>query len=134
MFNLYQARLTDAQINEVNLRGWEAHKLYVDLQLLFGSDEKGIAAVFAANAYFRHTAIVDVESLEEVFEVTNVGPLTNVTRVGQMRSCSVGDVVIRADHKGGAVCLPMGWAVLTEQQVREWECMVTTVMLMGDPI
>ena len=134
MFNLYQARLTDEQINEVNSKGWEAHKLYADLQFLYGSDDEGIAAVFAANTYFRHTAIVDVESLEEVFEVTNVGPLTNVTRVGQMRSCSVGDVVIRADHKGGAVCLAMGWATLTEEQVREWECMVTTCMLIGEPI
>ena len=44
--------------------------------------------------YYEHVANLDVESLDEAFEVGNIGPEEKYTRFASMRSVSVGDILI----------------------------------------
>lgn len=63
-----------------------------------------------------------------MFQITNIGPETTITRHGPMRSGSVGDVLIATDSKSGFVCLPFGWLELTREQFCEFQTVVTTSM------
>jgi hypothetical protein len=133
MFYVYQPMLTDAQVNEVNARGWDAHPAYAKIDLLFSKDDAW-DRIKDALAYYHHAATVDCATPDEVFEVTNIGPEYLITRHGPMRSGSVGDVLIATDHSAAYVCLSFGWLELTREQFGEFQMHVSTCMGLGEVI
>ena len=50
--------------------------------------------VLAVRDLYEHVATIDAESLNEVFEIGNMGPEENITRLKPMYSASVGDIVV----------------------------------------
>jgi len=44
--------------------------------------------------HYKHVANLDVETLDEAFEVGNIGPEEKYTRFARMHSVSVGDILI----------------------------------------
>ena len=95
MYKLYQMRLTEAEVNQVNKTGHDSvpkQKLHLDLQFDKGNFSAIVAEGFD-KGYFRHVANITATNLENVFEVGNMGPEENIDRLLPMHSVSVGDVV-----------------------------------------
>jgi len=130
---VYQPRLTDEQSNEVNTYGWVVHPAYMALSSP-ALNENAWESVVAGTEYYSHAADVDSDDPNEVFETTNIGPESRITRHGPMRSGSVGDVLISGDSRNGWICLPFGWYEMSRDEIREFETLVPTRMRMGDPI
>ena len=65
-----------------------------DLSTPFGGDdvEEKARSAFCLGSY-THVANIQAPNLELVFQVGNIGPEENITRIGQMCSLSVGDVI-----------------------------------------
>ena len=63
---------------------------------------------FKKGAYI-HVADLDVDTLDEAFEVGNIGPEDKYTRYERMRSVSVGDVLMMQDDPNIYVVAGMGF-------------------------
>ena len=62
-------------------------------QFPFMYSKDGLFDLMENIQYYEHVANLDVESLDEAFEVGNIGPEEKYTRFASMRSVSVGDIV-----------------------------------------
>lgn len=104
-------------IEQINLRPLEQcgdkFDAYRDL-LCFGSERFKRSYV----RHFNRVALVDAESLEQVFEVCNLWrdeDAWRVTRIAErMHSLSVGDVVHDCKECRTYMCDPVGWTDVTE--------------------
>jgi hypothetical protein len=105
-YDLYQIRLTDEQIAEVNASAGETpefYKKYISLTISPTS-----LKVFDARDMYSKVAVIEADNLEQVFRIGNMGPESAITRLAGMKSVSVGDVVV--DRYGAAyVCATFGW-------------------------
>lgn len=63
--------------------------------------------VFFLSAY-EEVAAIEADSLNEVFQIGNIGPESKIERLGRMHSISVGDV-IRDDRGRCFVVKPLGF-------------------------
>lgn len=116
MFKVYQPRLTNSEVNEVNDFGHNAHNAYFDLMFLRGENVE--EKILAAKDYFYFTAVVNVDDLDDVFQVTNIGPEELIERQSvPMRSGSVGDVYV--NEAGEAfVCVSVGFEKLSAEAAK----------------
>lgn len=103
-YDLYQIRLTDEQIDEVN--SGETPEFY---QKYLGITMSPTALkVLDARDMYSKVAEIKADNLEDVFTIGNIGPESAITRLARMKSVSVGDVVV--DQYGAAyVCATFGW-------------------------
>jgi hypothetical protein len=106
-YDLYQIRLTDEQIDEVNANTGktpEFYKKYMDLTI-----SPNFLKVLDARDMYSKVAVIKADNLEGVYEIGNIGPESAITRLARMKSVSVGDVVV--DRYGAAyVCATFGWS------------------------
>ena len=103
-YDLYQIRLTDEQIDEVNAGETpEFYKKYLGITM----SPTALKALDARDMYSK-VAVIKADNLEQVYAIGNIGPESAITRLARMKSVSVGDVVV--DRYGAAyVCATFGW-------------------------
>lgn len=81
---------------ELNGQGWTAIFEYspaaeVESNTNFEGSE-GYDPAFASS--WKHKADIEAESLSDVFRIGNIGPEEKITRYANMRSISVGDIIV----------------------------------------
>ena len=105
-FDLYQIRLTDEQIAEVNASAGKLPEFYT--KYLDTTISPNFLKVLAARDMYSKVAVIKADNLEGVYEIGNIGPESAITRLDRMKSVSVGDVVV--DEYGTAYfCDTFGW-------------------------
>ena len=104
-FKLYQIHLSDAEIDLINAEGHDAvHKQSLKLDMNLRKNDTGAIAADAFNrGYYTHVANISAEGLEGVFHVGNMGPESQIERLGDMYSVSVSDIVIDETGKKSVV-------------------------------
>jgi len=94
-YTVYQISYTDAEINAIN-DGMKNMKreMRADMAMDF-SGNKMVDLVEKALYYDLYTGVSFIEAtcLDEVFQVGNIGPESQITRLGRMASISVGDLI-----------------------------------------
>jgi len=111
-FAVYQIQLTDAEVDLINEKGHDAvakHKAKIDMDFDFRGQKIGGMAVDAFEAgYYTHVANIEANSLNEVFQIGNIGPEQNIERLTRMSSISVSNLII--DEEGDTfVVAPIGF-------------------------
>ena len=94
-YKIYQVQLTDSEVELINDQGHNAverHRMKIDMS--FSDDIAGIASRMYGQGYYDYAGKITADSLEDVFEIGNIGPEANIERVNRMSSVSVGDLVI----------------------------------------
>lgn len=129
MFKVFQVELSQEKADEVNAAGcWSKvawGKAYLDLTNGFGEMNMDMVLEAAKFGLIRHTMTIDCEELEEAFALGNgMGDMSNVIEHCQHKSASVGDIFIRADHRGGGITKSFGFELLSEQEVKLFESIV----------
>lgn len=94
MITIYQIHLTDAEIFEINARGWDASpRTTAYSQMSFSGHNKWKAEYMP---YFEATYEVDTDDLDEAFTETNLWNQPHMlTRIRRGRSSSVGDIFVK---------------------------------------
>lgn len=57
-----------------------------------------VASLFFLTAY-EEVCVIEAETLDEVFEIGNIGPEEKIERLNRMHSISVGDVISNEYHE-----------------------------------
>lgn len=127
-FHVYQPRLTDAQIVELNATGWNAKpefRLYAKITGGFNVTPHDYFAA-ARLGLMAHAWTVEADDVNEVFTLANYMPGrgTAVKVDPQAKSMSVGDVVVMADASNilgwsGQVCARMGFDPMNGVALRQ---------------
>ena len=109
-FKLYQIHLTEAEYNKVNAEGHNSvPKHLTKLDMSFAKNDTGSLSKKAMdNNWYTHVSNITADSMEQVFEIGNIGPEENIERLAPMYSGSVSDVVENEDGKQ-FVCASIGW-------------------------
>lgn len=87
-YTVYQINLSDDQ--------YKVHR-EAYLNTIFKPTEN---AIIKARDLYKRVAEITADSLNQVFEIGNVGPEFNIKRIAPMHSISVGDVIL--DENGDA--------------------------------
>jgi hypothetical protein len=94
-FTVYQISYTQAEIDGINA-GVKSMKreMRADMTMDFRG-EKIVDLVEKALYENLYTGVAQIEAscLDEVFQVGNIGPESQITRLGRMASISVGDLI-----------------------------------------
>lgn len=69
-------------------------EIYPQSPFMYGKGENKFFDLMANIKYYEHVANLDVETLNEAFEVGNIGPEEKYTRFAPMHSVSVGDILV----------------------------------------
>ena len=88
-YKVLQFQLTRDDDNVIAESGWSANpktKAYADSR--FGKFEKWMIP------FYDEVCEIDADSLDQVFEVGNIGPEKRITRKAKMHSVSVGDIIV----------------------------------------
>lgn len=97
MIKVYQIQLTDAEIAELNSKGWEG--LEADTRLAAYRD-RTFEATFKPESFkfYDHVANVDAGDMEEAFTLMNLwNDESKIERFGPLSSMSVGDILEMED-------------------------------------
>ena len=86
-FTIYQINLSDRDYNNRVLR-----EVYLDTIM-----SPTAKAIMKASGLYVKVAEIDADDFEEVFQIGNIGPEEKITRIDDMHSVSVGDVIKRED-------------------------------------
>ena len=95
-YTIFQINLTDEQIDEVNAAGdvfRHAQPPEFYSKYLRTSFQPKPVAILDAFDMYKPVAKIEADSLEQVFEIGNMGPEDRIERLDQMHSVSVGDLV-----------------------------------------
>ena len=95
-YTIFQINLTDEQIDEVNAAGdvfRRAQPPEFYSKYLRTSFQPKPEAILDAFDMYKPVAKIEADSLEQVFEIGNMGPEDRIERLDQMHSVSVGDLV-----------------------------------------
>lgn len=87
IYSIYQIRLSDSVVNRIN-SGENVPEYTAYLDSTFGKYEKAMEL----NMYSK-VAEISANSLDEVFEIGNIGPEDRIKRIRPMHSVSVGDMI-----------------------------------------
>ncbi len=94
-FTVLQIQITDSVYSNVNALGHERaaecypeYRAYMDT-MFKGSD--GYKPQYSD--YYKPVCVIEADSLNRVFDIGNIGPEENITRLAQMHSVSVGDII-----------------------------------------
>jgi hypothetical protein len=88
-FKVFQFQLNDEDDALVNAKGWDASpKLKAYMNVRFGKWAP------VAHKYYDLVAEIEAETLDQVFDIGNIGPESAITRKAPMHSVSVGDIIM----------------------------------------
>ena len=94
----------DKDLSElINSEGWDCHvkaKSYLLAQ-------DGDAKIALQNGCYTHVANIVADDINHAFEAGNIGPEDRIERLAQMRSVSVGDILV--DSEGAWLVMPVGY-------------------------
>ena len=97
-YSIYQIHITAEQRDLINNEGFHAcPEFMVQQSMSMDFEDKEIAgkALDAwGEGYYTHVSNIDAESLDGVFQIGNIGPKEKIERLQQMRSVSIGDLII----------------------------------------
>lgn len=117
-FQLYQPHLSNEQITKLNgpHGGWNsdpifAHYTDINMGSLCGKWSDQLAMDGAQHGLYKYVADIEAETLEQVFEIGNIGPERFITRRARMTSVSIGNVV--KDQNTLWFCDQVGWNDIT---------------------
>jgi len=87
-YELYQIQLTADEIKRAN-EGEDLPKLkaWQDVSIT-GKYDTGM------REHYSHVATIEADTLDEVFQIGNIGPENKIKRHASMHSVSVGDVIV----------------------------------------
>ena len=94
-YTVYQIRYTEDEIAGIN-SGMKSMKRDIKTDMAFDfQGEKMVDLVEKALYENLYTGVAQIEAtcLDEVFQVGNIGPESQITRLGRMASISVGDLI-----------------------------------------
>ena len=109
MIRLLQINYTDEEVSKLQGSSWRkdtdlATKYEIYTDLIMGCMRKGKKDAFKSLAVkgiekglFYNVADIETDSLDEAFEIGNLGPEEKIKRKGRMHSISVGDILIKGD-------------------------------------
>ena len=95
----------------INSEGWDCHvnaKSY-----LLAKD--GDAKIALQNGCYTHVANIVADDINHAFEAGNIGPEDRIERLAQMRSVSVGDILV--DDEGAWLVMPVGYKEVNLEQL-----------------
>jgi hypothetical protein len=95
----------------INSEGWDCHvkaKSYLLAQ-------DGDAKIALANGCYTHVANIVADDINHAFEAGNIGPEDRIERLAQMRSVSVGDILV--DDEGAWLVMPVGYREINQEQL-----------------
>ena len=69
-------------------------EIYPQSPFMYSKGETKFFDLLANVKHYEHVANLDVETLDEAFEVGNIGPEEKYTRLQDMHSVSVGDILV----------------------------------------
>ena len=69
------------------------------------------SAIIAARNLYAPVAVITADSLDQVFNIGNIGPESSIKRLASMHSVSVGDVIVDENGETSYVA-PMGFLSL----------------------
>jgi hypothetical protein len=88
-FKVFQFQLDSKDEDLVNTEGWDASpKLKAYMNVRFGKWAP------VAHKYYDLVAEIEAKTLEQVFDIGNIGPESAITRRAPMHSVSVGDIIM----------------------------------------
>jgi len=95
----------------INREGWDCHvkaKSYLLAQ-------DGDARIALQNGCYTHVANIVADDINHAFEAGNIGPEDRIERLAQMRSVSVGDILV--DDEGAWLVMPVGYREVNLEQL-----------------
>ena len=95
----------------INSEGWDCHvkaKSYLLAQ-------DGDAKIALQNGCYTHVANIVADDINHAFEAGNIGPEDRIERLAQMRSVSVGDILV--DSEGAWLVMPVGYREVNLEQL-----------------
>jgi len=95
----------------INREGWDCH---VNAKA-FTLAQNGDAKIALQNSCYTHVANIVADDINHAFEVGNIGPEDRIERLAQMRSVSVGDVLV--DREGAWLVMPVGYREIDLEQL-----------------
>jgi hypothetical protein len=87
----------------INSEGWDCHVKAKAFTLA----QNGDAKIALQNGCYTHVANIVADDINHAFEAGNIGPEDRIERLAQMRSVSVGDVLV--DNEGAWLVMPVGY-------------------------
>jgi hypothetical protein len=87
----------------INSEGWDCHVKAKAFTLA----QNGDARIALQNGCYTHVANIVADDINHAFEAGNVGPEDRIERLAQMRSVSVGDILV--DSEGAWLVMPVGY-------------------------
>jgi len=101
-YQLLQIRLTDAEVDLINSTGdhnsVDKQKLKMNMITPFKGEIAPVAKKALELGYYTHVSNITADSLNDVFEIGNIGPEENIERFAPMHSVSVADIIV--DEEG----------------------------------
>jgi len=94
-YTVYQISYTDAEIDGIN-DGMKSMKreIRADMSMDFsGKKTVSLAEKALYEGLYTGVAQIEADNLDQVFEIGNIGPESNITRLSRMASVSVGDLI-----------------------------------------
>jgi len=87
----------------INSEGWDCHVKAKAFTLA----QNGDAKIALQNGCYTHVANIVADDINHAFEAGNIGPEDRIERLAQMRSVSVGDILV--DSEGAWLVMPVGY-------------------------
>jgi len=87
----------------INSEGWDCHVKAKAFTLA----QNGDAKIALQNGCYTHVANIVADDINHAFEAGNIGPEDRIERLAQMRSVSVGDILV--DDEGAWLVMRVGY-------------------------
>ena len=87
----------------INSEGWDCHVKAKAYTL----SQQGDVKIALQNGCYTHVANIVADDINHAFEAGNIGPEDRIERLAQMRSVSVGDILV--DSEGAWLVMPVGY-------------------------
>jgi len=102
-FTVKQIQIADRVYDQVNRLGHEeAAQTFPEYRAYMDTMFKGSEGYKPEySEFYKPVCIIEADNLNRAFDVGNIGPEENITRLAQMHSVSVGDIIV--DEAGKAV-------------------------------
>ena len=102
----------DSNLSElINSEGWDCHVKAKAFTLA----QNGDAKIALQNSCYTHVANIVADDINHAFEAGNIGPEDRIERLAQMRSVSVGDILV--DREGAWLVMPVGYREVNLEQL-----------------
>jgi hypothetical protein len=109
-YEVHQINFGREEVNKINAGELEEeYKLYRDTVCF-----PKVEAILSARRLYKKAGIVEAQSLDDVFQIGNIGPEERITRLGPFHSVSVGDIIVDPENKAWLV------ASFGFEPVEEW--------------